>query len=62
MIVIAMLLFGGMGFFLDKWLHTSPWLMIGLGIIGFVAGMMNMIRRVTKPKPSQKNGNDATRP
>lgn len=37
---------GAIGFFLDKWLHTGPWLMIVLGGLGFVAGVREVIRRL----------------
>ncbi len=32
------------GWMLDQWLETAPWIMIGLIPIGFVAGIFNMIR------------------
>lgn len=33
-----------LGFGLDHWLHTKPWgLIIGLGL-GFVAGVVNVVR------------------
>ena len=27
------------GWLLDRWLHTTPWLMIGLLVLGFAAGL-----------------------
>jgi len=42
-LVGAILLFGGVGFFLDRWLGTAPWLVLsglmtglGLGLYGLV--------------------------
>jgi ATP synthase protein I len=32
-----------MGHFLDKWLHTDPWLMIVFLLLGVVAGFKGMI-------------------
>ena len=37
--------FGGfVGWWLDRYFGTAPWLMVVLLILGFVAGMMNVIR------------------
>ncbi|MFM9942311.1 MAG: AtpZ/AtpI family protein [Hyphomicrobiaceae bacterium] len=35
---------GGIGWLLDQWLGTTPLLLITLLLLGFVAGMVNMIR------------------
>lgn len=34
----------GIGWWLDKWLGTKPWLFILLLILGFVVGTMNAMR------------------
>ena len=36
----------GMGLALDRWLGTSPWLLLLFLVLGFAAGMMNMLRSV----------------
>ncbi len=36
---------GAIGYFLDRWLHTKPWLMIVLGLCGVVVGLRDTIRR-----------------
>jgi ATP synthase protein I len=61
-LVAAMVVGGGMGYLLDRLLHTGPWLMIGLGVVGFGVGMRDLIRRLTKNSASGKNGNAATKP
>lgn len=33
-----------LGYFLDRWLDTSPWLMLGLGVLGFVGGILRLMR------------------
>lgn len=44
-LVVAVLMFGGLGLALDKWLGTLPWLML-LGLMGGFAGwMVSMARR-----------------
>lgn len=39
--------FGGLlGYLLDRWLHTTPWLMFVFGAVGFFAGVREVIRRL----------------
>lgn len=47
-IVAAVALGGVIGFFLDRWLHTKPYLMLVLGFLGFFGGMRDVIRRVSR--------------
>ena len=42
----AILLAGGVGFLLDRWLHTKPIFTLVLGAIGFIAGVREVIRRL----------------
>jgi F0F1-type ATP synthase assembly protein I len=39
---------GGAGYFLDKRLHTSPVFTLILGLLGFAAGMIQLVRRLSK--------------
>jgi len=41
----AILLAGGAGFLLDRWLHTKPIFTLILGAIGFIAGVREVLRR-----------------
>lgn len=36
----------GIGWLLDRWLGTKPWLMIAFFVLGAAAGMMNVYRSV----------------
>lgn len=36
----------GIGWALDRWLGTKPWLMIAFFVLGAMAGMMNVYRAV----------------
>jgi ATP synthase protein I len=45
----AVALGGFIGYFLDKWLHTGPWLMTVFGCFGFAAGILEIARRL-RPK------------
>jgi ATP synthase protein I len=42
----AIVVGGAIGFFLDRWLHTGPWLMLIFGGLGFYAGIREVIRRL----------------
>jgi ATP synthase protein I len=42
--VAAILVGAGIGWLLDTWLHTSPWLMLVMLIVGFAAGVLNVVR------------------
>lgn len=37
---------GVAGYFLDKWLHSDPWLMVVLGALGFAGGVREVVRRL----------------
>jgi F0F1-type ATP synthase assembly protein I len=48
-IMVATVAVGGViGYFLDQWLHTKPYLMLLLGALGFFAGLRDMLRRADK--------------
>ena len=42
----AILLSGGAGYLLDRWLRTKPIFTLILGAIGFIAGVREVIRRL----------------
>jgi F0F1-type ATP synthase assembly protein I len=46
----AVLLGGALGYFLDKAVHTGPWLMFVFGGLGFVVGIREVIRRTSTKK------------
>ena len=43
----ALVIGGAIGFFLDRWLHTKPWLMVAGGVLGFVVGLRDILRRLS---------------
>ncbi|HEX3543019.1 MAG TPA: AtpZ/AtpI family protein [Candidatus Acidoferrum sp.] len=45
-LVGAVLLGGVLGYFLDRWLNTKPWLMLVFGGLGFFGGVRDIIRRM----------------
>jgi ATP synthase protein I len=44
MLVGPVVLGGAIGYFLDRWLHTKPLLLIVLGILGVVVGVLDAIK------------------
>lgn len=42
--IAAILVGAGMGYLLDGWLGTGPWLMLVLLLVGFAAGVLNVVR------------------
>jgi len=46
-LVVAVVVSTAIGWALDRWLGTAPWLMIGLFFLGVAAGMVNVWRTVT---------------
>lgn len=48
-VIVASVAVGGvLGFFLDRWLHTKPYLMLVLGLLGFFGGLREVLRRVER--------------
>ncbi|MBZ5701138.1 MAG: AtpZ/AtpI family protein [Acidobacteriia bacterium] len=45
-LVSAIVVGGLMGYFLDRWLHTKPVLMLVFGALGFIAGVRDVLRRL----------------
>ncbi len=44
----AVVSFCALGWFLDKWLETQPWLLIGGIILGSAAGLFEFVRISSK--------------
>ena len=42
--VAAILVGAGIGWLLDTWLNTAPWLMLVMLMVGFAAGVLNVVR------------------
>ena len=37
-----------MGYFLDKWLKTGPWLLLTFTVLGIVSGLLSLFRALKK--------------
>ncbi len=47
-LVSAVLVGGLIGYLLDRWWHTKPWLMLVFGALGLFAGVRDVLRRLSK--------------
>ena len=46
-VMVGTIVVGGLiGFFLDRWLHTKPFLMLIFGALGFFGGVRDVLRRL----------------
>jgi F0F1-type ATP synthase assembly protein I len=50
-LVGAIVLLGGAGYFADRWLDTSPWLLMGGLLLGIVVGFYELARVVWQRTP-----------
>ena len=48
LLVVTIAIGGGLGYFLDAKFHTSPVLTLVLGLAGFAAGMIQLVRRLSR--------------
>ncbi|HEY0918828.1 AtpZ/AtpI family protein [Devosia sp.] len=62
--IAAVIVGGGIGYLLDLWLKTSPWLLLVMVLIGFAAGVVNVARSASQmnkaapPPPGSDLGPD----
>jgi ATP synthase protein I len=45
---------GAVGYFLDRWLHTKPWIMLALGLCGVALGLRDTLKAASRAE--KKNG------
>ena len=60
--IAAILVGAGIGYLLDLWLKTGPWLLLVFVMVGFAAGVLNVVRsaaemyRASPPPPGSDLG------
>jgi len=42
------------GYFLDKWLHTGPWLLIIFTLLGVASGLLSLFRALRKYEDDER--------
>lgn len=55
-LIISVLLGGGIGYLLDRWLHCAPALMLIGGLVGAGGGIWDILRRLTRQQKRQEGG------
>jgi ATP synthase protein I len=55
-LIACVVIAGGAGYLLDRWLHSSPLLTLILGFLGFGAGVWDVIRRLTRSEKTDGGG------
>lgn len=55
-LIISVLLGGGIGYLLDRWLHSAPALMLVGGLLGAGVGIWDILRRLTRQQKRQEGG------
>jgi F0F1-type ATP synthase assembly protein I len=67
MLVALVVLFGAAGYGVDRWLHTTPWLMVAGVFVGFGLGFVYLVlvfsagdsgRRTRKSRRADDKGRD----
>jgi ATP synthase protein I len=56
-IIGGVLIGGGLGWLLDRWLHTSPALALIFGVLGFAAGIWDILKRLSRAEKKEQQGN-----
>jgi ATP synthase protein I len=56
-LISSIVIAGGAGYLLDRWLHTSPLLTLILGFLGFGGGVWNVIRRLSRAEKTDGGAN-----
>jgi ATP synthase protein I len=51
MLAACILIGAGIGIWLDRWLHTQPWLMLLFLLLGTVAGFYNVVKSLPRTPP-----------
>ena len=46
---------GGLGWLLDHWLHTTPWLMLLVGLLGFAAGVWDILKQLSREEKKEQD-------
>jgi F0F1-type ATP synthase assembly protein I len=55
-LVGSIIIAGGLGYLLDRWLHTSPVFTLILGGVGFLAGIYQLLRALNREDKNNGDG------
>jgi ATP synthase protein I len=48
-----------LGYLLDRWLHTKPYLMLVMGAVGVAVGLRDLLRRLSKSDSDSSSGTNS---
>ncbi|MDB5562422.1 MAG: synthase protein [Hyphomicrobiales bacterium] len=57
--IAAILVGAGLGYLLDQWLGTRPWIMLIMLLVGFAAGVLNVVRSTAEMNRANPAPQDA---
>ncbi len=57
-LILSVLMGGGIGYLLDRWLHSEPAMMLIGGLIGAGLGVWDIIRRLSRADKKARSGDD----
>ena len=58
MLIVPMIMLGGLGYWMDRWLGWEPWLLLAGLILGMASGFLSFFRLVLPPKGEKDRGTD----
>jgi F0F1-type ATP synthase assembly protein I len=57
-LVGAVFIGGGLGYLVDRWLHTDPAFTLILGALGFIGGITTVVRRLSQQEKREEKNRD----
>jgi len=57
-IIGGVLIGGGSGYLVDRWLHSSPAFTLILGLIGFAGGVWEILKLLSREEKKEENGDN----
>lgn len=55
-LVAAVVMGGGLGYLLDRALHTAPAMLLVFGLLGFAGGLWEILKRLSRAEKKEQGG------
>jgi ATP synthase protein I len=59
-LAVSTMIGAGIGYLLDRWLGTEPWLLVLFFVIGTIAGFREMLRTVSEVSQDEERGGNGS--